>query len=349
VLGALTKQGAYNVSLLRAFATASWAELDYEHEASNQERFRAYFDCVDKPRADAPPAAGGGRGWLRGGGRRAAAAAERERLSTVYIPRVYSAHSSRRVLTTEWVQGEYLARSSPAVIGTLVPVGVACFLRQLLEFGLFHADPHPGNLLVTPDGRLALIDFGLCAEVPAPDTARLSAAIVHAMAADTRLLVDDAIALGFLPDDVDRAALAPLLRAVLRSGTDAMLAAADGEPEPADAPRRAYGAVARRRRHFAQISDELNSIFFSFPFLVPDYFALITRALVVLEGIALTGDSDFDILGSAFPWVARHAARELRAGSADGAGHVFAATRLALGAVASPERAAAELAAKLAA
>ena len=52
---------------------------------------------------------------------------------------------------------------------------------QLLETGFFHADPHPGNLLVTPEGKLALIDFGLCAEVPLPDTKTMTLAIVHMM------------------------------------------------------------------------------------------------------------------------------------------------------------------------
>jgi predicted unusual protein kinase regulating ubiquinone biosynthesis (AarF/ABC1/UbiB family) len=56
-----------------------------------------------------------------------------------------------------------------------------CFLVQLLETGFFHADPHPGNLLVTTDGKLALIDFGLCAKVPLPDTRNMTLTIVHMM------------------------------------------------------------------------------------------------------------------------------------------------------------------------
>jgi len=63
------------------------------------------------------------------------------------------------------VNGDQLAKSPSDVINRLTPVGVECFLAQLLEIGYFHADPHPGNLLVTPEGKLALIDFGLCAEV----------------------------------------------------------------------------------------------------------------------------------------------------------------------------------------
>ncbi len=73
-------------------------------------------------------------------------------------------------MVTEWIEGEQLAKSPPEVISRLTKVGIECFLTQLLETGFFHADPHPGNLLVTPEGKLGLIDFGLCAEVPLPDT-----------------------------------------------------------------------------------------------------------------------------------------------------------------------------------
>ena len=71
------------------------------------------------------------------------------------------------MLVTEWIEGEQLAKSPPEVINRLIPTGVGCFLAQLLDVGFFHGDPHPGNLLVDRDGRLVLIDFGLCAEIEA--------------------------------------------------------------------------------------------------------------------------------------------------------------------------------------
>ena len=54
-------------------------------------------------------------------------------------------------------------------MGELVNLGVITYLTQLLDTGFFHADPHPGNMLRTPDGRLAILDFGLMTQVPAVD------------------------------------------------------------------------------------------------------------------------------------------------------------------------------------
>merc|ERR1719148_251588 len=83
----------------------------------------------------------------------------------VIIPNVHDNLTTQRVLTTQWIDGIRLTDSPPETIRKLIPVVVELFLTQLLDIGAFHADPHPGNLLVTPDGKLCLLDFGLCAEV----------------------------------------------------------------------------------------------------------------------------------------------------------------------------------------
>lgn len=168
---------------------------------------------------------------------------------------------------------------------------------QLLETGYFHADPHPGNLLVTESGQLALIDFGLCAEVPLPDTKTMTLAIVHLMQGDVGGLVQDAISLGFLPEDVNVRKLQPELQKVFDS---AQIAAKEELASK-------YKAVSSRRKRFMAVSYDLNKIFFEYPFLVPNYFALITRAMIVLEGIAVTGDPEFDLFNSAYPYALRRA------------------------------------------
>lgn len=132
---------------------------------------------------------------------------------------------------------------------------------------------------MTSDGKLCLLDFGLCAEVDTKSRNALTKAIVHLLLRDFDALVSqDAIELGFLPADFDASALKPLLTKILTVGV----------VEPGS-------NLHKRKKKLMEISNELNQVFFQFPFSVPPYFALVTRGLGLLEGIALTGDPDFDI------------------------------------------------------
>ena len=266
----LTNNRPYDVALLDTFASASLNELDYLKEAANQELFIKEL-------------------MPRMGGR-------------IYIPKVFRGLTTRRVLVTEWIEGEKLACSPPEVINALTPVGIECFLCQLLETGHFHADPHPGNLLVTQDGRLAVIDFGLCADVPLPDTRTMTLAIVHLIQGDVQGLVIDAVELGFLPQDTD----VDQLRVALQDIFDSAQIQVQEEIVNA-ASLGKFKAIASRRKKFWAVSRDLNKVFFEYPFLVPDYFALITRAMIVLEGIAVTGDPEFDLFASSYPYAFRRA------------------------------------------
>ena len=261
--GVLVKRQQFDVNMLDNFAAASYYELDYEHEARNQEIFASRLQA--------------------------------QGLHKVYIPRVYRQGTRRRVLTTEWIDGIQLAKSSPEVIRELVPVGLECFLVQLLDIGFFHGDPHPGNLLVNRAGQLVLIDFGLCAEVSPPNASGMTAALVHLVRGDVPELLNDAIALGFLPVDVDREGILPALQRIFNHSQSARKAA------EVEATSRLYQTNVRRKQ-FRAIAGELNAVFYEYPFVVPEYFALITRALIVLEGIAVTGDPEFDIFAASYPY-----------------------------------------------
>ena len=259
-VGYLSPRKQFDVQLLDTFANASFYELDYVHEAKNQERFSTSLNTPN-----------------------------------IYVPQVYRPGTTRKVLTTEWINGIQLAKSSPETIRRLIPCGVECFLAQLLTIGFFHSDPHPGNLLVNEKGQLVLIDFGLCAEVDQPDTKGMTSAIVHLMRGDVAALIEDAIALRFLPKDVEKDTLLPALQKVFDS---AQLA----DQELSLSSNKFDFKTQERRAQFKHISRDLNKIFYDFPFVVPEYFALITRALIVLEGIAVTGDPNFDIFAAAYPF-----------------------------------------------
>ena len=179
--GLLAHRKSYDVDLVDTFSGATYLELDYENEAANQSLIAERL--VHRIGAD-----------------------------KMHIPRVVMC--SRKVLVSEFIDGVPLAKSPPDVIKKLTPVGVKIYLSQLLELGFFHSDPHPGNLLVDSKGRLVLIDFGLCAEVDAIDMRSMTSAVVHLMKGDVEGLLEDAIELKFLPKDVDRDKLLPVLKKI---------------------------------------------------------------------------------------------------------------------------------------
>jgi predicted unusual protein kinase regulating ubiquinone biosynthesis (AarF/ABC1/UbiB family) len=96
-------------------------------------------------------------------------AAMRERgLGAVFAPEVVSSLSSTHILTTKWVDGERLAASTSNDVPRLCGVALNAYLTMLLDTGTLHCDPHPGNLLRTPDGRLCILDWGMVIQVPTP-------------------------------------------------------------------------------------------------------------------------------------------------------------------------------------
>ncbi|CAI6001181.1 unnamed protein product [Closterium sp. NIES-65] len=105
-------------------------------------------------------------------------------------------NTSCRVLCMEWVDGVKLSdaasmRQNNLDVIDLVDIGIQCSLRQLLEFGYFHADPHPGNLLAMSDGRLAFLDFGMMSETPPRARFAIIGHVVHLVNRDYEAMARD--------------------------------------------------------------------------------------------------------------------------------------------------------------
>ena len=206
----------------------------------------------------------------------------------IAVPRIFHEATSRRVLTMEWIDGVKLTNLD-AVRGIgmdpddMVEVGVNCSLQQLLEHGFFHADPHPGNLLALPDGRLAYLDFGMMSTVSRESRTGLIQAVVHLVNRNFAALSKDFVALGFLGEEVNLEPIVPAFENVFGQALE----------------------MGVSRMDFKAVTDDLSGVMYRFPFQVPPYYALIIRSLVTLEGIALSVDPDFKILGAAYPYFAR--------------------------------------------
>jgi predicted unusual protein kinase regulating ubiquinone biosynthesis (AarF/ABC1/UbiB family) len=165
----------------------------------------------------------------------------------------------------------------------LVQIGVNCSLQQLLEHGFFHADPHPGNLLALADGRLAYLDFGMMSEVSRSSRTGLIRAVVHLVNRNFDALSHDFVTLGFLAEEVDLKPIVPAFEEVFGQAIE----------------------LGVSRMDFKAVTDDLSGVMYRFPFQVPPYYALIIRSLITLEGIALSVDRNFKILGAAYPYFAR--------------------------------------------
>ena len=206
----------------------------------------------------------------------------------IAVPAIYREATSRRVLTMEWINGVKLTNlEAVRALGIdpddMVEVGVSCSLQQLLEHGFFHADPHPGNLLALEDGRLCYLDFGMMSEVSRESRTGLIQAVVHLVNRNFSKLSKDFVTLGFLAEDVNLEPIVPAFESVFSQALE----------------------MGVNRMDFKSVTDDMSGVMYKFPFRVPPYYALIIRSLVTLEGIALSVDPEFKILGAAYPYFAQ--------------------------------------------
>ncbi len=208
--------------------------------------------------------------------------------SKIAVPKIYKETTSRRVLTMEWIDGTKLTNlEAVKKLGIdpdeMIEIGVQCSLEQLLEHGFFHADPHPGNLLALKDGRLCYLDFGMMSEVTRQSRSGLIQAVVHLVNKNFDKLSQDFVKLGFLSEEVNLEPIVPAFQDVFINAVELGVSKMD----------------------FKSVTDDMSGVMYKFPFKLPPYYALIIRSLLTLEGIALSVDPNFKILGAAYPYFAR--------------------------------------------
>ncbi len=236
------------------FGTKLFEEIDYCNEGRNAEKFASNFQ--DDP--------------------------------TVKVPVIYWRYSSLHVLTLEWIHGFKLTdtasiRAAGLDTDKLIEIGVVSGLRQLLEHGFFHADPHPGNLFALPDGRMAYIDFGMMDQLEQYTKETIASAVVDLINKDYIELATKFVKLGFLTADTDIRPIIPALETVL-----------------GEAMGESVGSF-----NFKTITDKFSELMYDYPFRVPAKFALIIRSLVTQEGLALSLNPNFKIIQVSYPFVAR--------------------------------------------
>ncbi len=237
--------------MLREFHATVFEEMDYVREGHNADRFRRNF-----------------KEWR-----------------TIRVPRVYWSHTSQKVLTLEFIRGTKVIdleglkarRISAVKVNRLL---VRTYLKQLLEDGFFHADPHPGNLLVMDSGHLAFFDFGMVGRITPKLQSQMIDAFFHVVGRDVHGLGQDIINLNFLKPGVNPETIRPIVEGLFKHYLNLKL-----------------GEV-----NFKELTYDLAEVMYEYPFRLPANFTYVMRALMTLEGIAILTDPGFSFFETAKPY-----------------------------------------------
>ena len=241
------------VSVIDDFGEIIYREIDYRAEAVNAQRFAELYANIPN----------------------------------IFVPKVYTDLSTSKVLTMEWVDGCRLTdKESLTAMGLdsskLVDTLVQCSLRQMLENGFFHADPHGGNLIAMPSGKVCYLDFGMVSYVEAAQRYSIIEAVVHLVNRDFVSLSELYKNMGFIPANVDTKPIVTALEEAL--------------PDVLNAP---VGEL-----NFKNVIGKLGDVMYKFPFSLPPFYIAIIRCLGVLEGLSIEIDKDFRIINDAYPYIA---------------------------------------------
>jgi predicted unusual protein kinase regulating ubiquinone biosynthesis (AarF/ABC1/UbiB family) len=237
--------------MLREFDVTIHEEMDYDAEAHNADRFRHNF-----------------RNW-----------------SNVYVPKIFWNATTSKVLTMEFIHGtkvtdleaQHRQNIAPEKVNRLL---IKTYLKQLLEDGFFHADPHPGNLLVMNDGRLAFFDFGMVGRITPELQAKMIDAFFHVVGKDPAGIAQDLIDLDFLKPGTNPNIVRPVVEKMFEFHLNLKL----------------------KDVNFKELTYDLADVMYDYPFRLPSNFTYIMRALMTLEGIGIVTDPEFNFFETAKPY-----------------------------------------------
>ena len=204
----------------------------------------------------------------------------------IRIPGVVWELSTRRVLCLDYLPGIKVNDRAALVEAGIDPVavaeiGAASYLKQLVRFGFFHADPHPGNLAVASDGALIYYDFGMMGLLSDGLRRRLGAMVRAAAARDSALLVEEMQAAGVITGGIDVGPVRRLVRLMLQEALTPPFSA----------------------NVIETLSGDLYDLVYGQPFRLPVELIFVMRALSTFEGVGRTLDPAFSLVAIAKPYL----------------------------------------------
>ncbi|GAQ25065.1 ubiquinone biosynthesis protein UbiB [Tepidanaerobacter syntrophicus] len=242
------------VGKIEEFADAMHKELDFTREGYNIDKFRQNFKDDE----------------------------------TIYVPKVYWEATSKKILTLEYIRGYKISELDSASENNLdkrkiAENGARAMMKQIFIHGFFHADPHPGNIIIRPDGKIVFIDFGIVGRIDKYTKDKIADLMI-----------------GIINKDVKKI-------------TDVLLEISQSEQEPdiskmeldiEDLLDRYYGKELKD----VNASELLNEVFIivaKYKIILPSNFTLLLKAIITIEGVGLELCPDFNIFETAKPFAKR--------------------------------------------
>jgi len=211
----------------------------------------------------------------------------------VVIPAIMHELTRQRVLVLEFIEGQRVDRLVPGGVdaGRLAGLVMEVYVQMMLVDGLFHADPHPGNLLLTSDGRLVLLDFGMMVRVPAELRMKLIRTVFASIRRDAKAVAEGFYALGLIapgadPREIDRLAELLVVMASTRTTT--------------------------QQRLETMLADRVMQSLYDFPVILPRDLVYFARTAALIEGVGTRYDPYFNAVEIGTPVVMRMRSRILR-------------------------------------
>jgi ubiquinone biosynthesis protein len=236
------------------FSNALRSELDYRREARNADRFRANFEDE----------------------------------SHIYVPKIYWEYTTAQVMVMERIHGlkisDIKALNAAGYDRHQLALYSARFIiQEVLTDGFFHADPHPGNLLVMPGEVIGVLDFGTVGHLSATDRTNLVRLFVHVIQLDAEGVVDQLIRMEIASPDVNEAGLRRDVRRLLMR----------------------YQGVSLEEISVHEILEALEPIIQNHNLHIPTDLWLLIKTIVIMEGVGRALDPEFDIFDVARPYIRR--------------------------------------------
>src|SRR5215475_14020191 len=237
-------------TIIDEFSRVIAEEMDFDHEADNVERFGELFRDSD----------------------------------FVIVPPVYREVTTTRVLVMQFFEGFRVTEVDEILrhnVDTkkMIENLIEFYGDQLLIYGFFHADPHPGNILIRPDSRIVLLDYGMVLEITPELRQDLVRIVIAAVRSDVDELINLAYKLDMLEYDVSPSVVREAAQAIISIHFDRSLT----QPQ------------------IQEITYQILGTFYRFPLRLPSSFVYILRAGVLIEGIGIAFDSNFNSLTTAIP------------------------------------------------